>query len=97
MPHLRWAPRALRDLQRLRDFLRPKSAVAAKRAGDAIVQGVQVLRLQPGIGRPVEAANDDALREWLIAFGDSGYLARYRWQADEVMILAVRHQRELEF
>jgi plasmid stabilization system protein ParE len=36
----------------------------------------------------------DALREWVIDFGDSGYVARYRLDPDEVVILAARHQRE---
>lgn len=33
-------------------------------------------------------------REWTIGFGDSGYLARYRFDGDAVTILAVRHQKE---
>ncbi len=33
-------------------------------------------------------------REWTIDFGDSGYLARYRFDGNAVMILAVRHQKE---
>jgi plasmid stabilization system protein ParE len=36
MPQVRFAPAALRDLERLRDFLRPKNqAAAAKRAATA--------------------------------------------------------------
>ncbi|XXG19477.1 MAG: type II toxin-antitoxin system RelE/ParE family toxin [Ferrovum myxofaciens] len=33
-------------------------------------------------------------REWLIDFGDSGYVARYRFDGETVTILAVRHQKE---
>lgn len=36
-------------------------------------------------------------REWLIDFGDSGYVARYHVAVDEVMILAIRHQKEAGF
>jgi plasmid stabilization system protein ParE len=36
-------------------------------------------------------------REWLIDFGDSGYVAMYRLAGDRVVILAVRHQRELGY
>lgn len=90
---VRFAPAALRDLQRLREFLRPKSPLAAQRAGQSIVQGVQVLGLQPSIGRPAEGLSHE-YREWPIDFGDSGYIALYRLDADAITILAVRHQRE---
>lgn len=36
-------------------------------------------------------------REWLIDFGDSGYAALYRIDQDEIVILAVRHQREVGY
>nr|WP_280949918.1 type II toxin-antitoxin system RelE/ParE family toxin [Rhizobium aethiopicum] len=36
-------------------------------------------------------------REWLIDFGDSGYVARYRMDSDTLTILAVRHQKEAGF
>ena len=93
MPRLNWSPQALRDVQRLYRFLAGKNIDAAKRAVMAIRQGVKVLGQQPGIGRPVEDMPDE-FREWVIDFGDSGYVARYRLDADEVVILAVRHQRE---
>lgn len=96
MPQVRFAPSAIRDLERLRDFLRPKSAMAAKRAGEAIVKSVQVLGLQPQLGRPMEDLPED-FREWIIDFGDSGYLARYRIDPDAITILAVRHQKEVGF
>ncbi len=96
MPQVRFAPSAIRDLERLRDFLRPKSAMAAKRAGEAIVKSVQVLGLQPQLGRPMEDLPEN-FREWIIDFGDSGYLARYRIDPDAITILAVRHQKEVGF
>jgi plasmid stabilization system protein ParE len=55
---------------------------------------VQVLGLQPKIGRPIEDMPDE-YREWVIDFCDSGYVARYRIDADRTTILAVRHQKEL--
>jgi plasmid stabilization system protein ParE len=89
-----YAPGAVRDLQRLREFLRAKNPVAARRAADAILKALQVLKLQPQIGRPVEHMPDD-YREWVIEFGDSGYVARYRFEGDAVTVLAVRHQKEI--
>ncbi len=96
MPQVRYAPGAIRDLQRLREFLRPKNPVAAKRAGETIMEAVQVLGFQPQIGRPIENMPDE-FREWVIDFGDSGYVARYRIDTNAVTILAVRHQKEVGF
>ncbi|MFC3944264.1 type II toxin-antitoxin system RelE/ParE family toxin [Pseudomonas gingeri NCPPB 3146 = LMG 5327] len=93
MPRMIFAPAAIRDIQRLREFLRPKNADAAKRAGEAIIQGVRLLAAQPQIGRLVDDLPDE-YREWLIDFGDSGYVARYRIDLDTVTILTVRHQKE---
>ena len=93
MPPVIFAPAAIRDMQRLRDFLQPKDADAARRAGQAIRQGVTMLSRYPRMGRMVEDLPED-YREWLIDFGDSGYVARYRVDADAVTILAIRHQRE---
>ena len=96
MPQLIWSPQALLDVQRLYRFLAPKNQDAAKRAVTAIRQSVKVLSLQPGMGRPVEGM-DNEFRDWIIDFGDSGYVARYRLDAEHVIILAVRHQKEAGF
>ena len=96
MSGLIWSPAALIDVQRLYRFLAPKNIDAAKRAVMAIRQGVKVLAQQPGIGRPVEDLPSE-FREWIIDFGDSGYIARYRLEADAVTILAVRHQKEVGY
>lgn len=93
MPRLIWAPPALRDVQRLHAFLAQKSADAARRAVKAIREGAKVLAQQPGIGRPLEDMEPE-YREWLIDFGDSGYLLLYRCDDSTAIILAVRHQRE---
>lgn len=94
MPHLIWSPSALRDVQRLYRFLAGKNLDAAKRAVQAVRQGVKVLGHQPQIGRPIEDM-EAVYREWQIDFGDSGYVARYRIAPDAVTILAVRHQKEV--
>ncbi|WP_330628260.1 type II toxin-antitoxin system RelE/ParE family toxin [Thioclava sp. FTW29] len=93
MPQVRFAPAAIRDLQRLRDFLRPKNPDAARRAGEAIRQGVKILGAHPHLGRMVDDLPEE-FREWPIEFGDSGYVARYRIDEDAVTILVIRHQRE---
>ena len=96
MQQLIWSPQALRDVQRLYRFLAPKNQDAAKRAVSAIRNGVNVLSLQPAMGRPVPDM-DDEFRDWIIDFGDSGYVARYRLDASNLIILAVRHQKEAGF
>ena len=96
MSRLIWSQPALLDVQRLYRFLAPKNPDAARRAVKAIRQGVKVLGQQPGIGRPIEDM-PEAFREWIIDFGDSGYVARYRIEVDVVTILAVRHQKEVGF
>lgn len=88
-----FSPAAIRDLQRLRDFLRPKNADAARRAGEAIRQGVKILGVHPRIGRMVDDMPEQ-FREWLIDFGDSGYAVLYRVDGDRATVLAVRHQKE---
>ena len=94
MPRLIWSQPALLDVQRLYRFLAPKNLDAAKRAITAIRQGVKVLGQQPGVGGPIEEMPNE-FREWIIDFGDSGYVARYRIDSDVVTILAVRHQKEV--
>ncbi len=96
MPRLIWSPSALRDVQRLYRFLAEKNAEAARRAVKAIRDGVKVIARQPGIGRLAEGLEPE-YREWLIDFGDSGYVALYRYNGQTAMILAVRHQRELGY
>lgn len=94
MPQVIYAPSALRDLQRLREFLQSKSPAAAKRAAETIIKAIKILEQQPNIGRPVEDMPDEC-REWSIHFGNSGYVARYRFDRRNVTILAIRHQKEV--
>ena len=96
MPRVIWTPRALNDVQRLYRFLAPKNANAARRAVRAIRVGVKVLARQPRVGRPVDEM-ESGFREWLIDFGDSGYVALYRFDGETVVILAVRHQKEVGY
>lgn len=96
MSRLIWAPQALRDVQRLFRFLAERDLNAAQRAVQVIRQEVKVLEKQPAIGRPMQDMEPE-YREWLIDFGDSGYVALYRLAGEEVVILAVRHQREVGY
>ena len=93
MAALIWSPGALRDVQRLVRFLVSKNPDAAKRAVKAIRNGVKILATHPAIGRPAEEMEPE-FREWMIDFGDSGYITLYRYDGVTAIILAVRHQKE---
>ncbi len=93
MPRLIWTPQALADVQRLYRFLALKNADAAQRAVKAIRTGVRLVAHQPQLGRPVDGLEPE-FREWLIDFGNSGYVVLYRFDAESIAILAVRHQKE---
>ena len=96
MPRLKWSPQSLRDVARLHDFLAPKNRDAAKRAVKAIRQGVKLFTRFPEMGRPVEELPTE-FREWVIEFGSGAYVALYRYDGKEVVILAVRHGREVGY
>ncbi|MBV1775313.1 type II toxin-antitoxin system RelE/ParE family toxin [Burkholderiaceae bacterium DAT-1] len=94
MPRLIVTQGAVNGLERCRRFLQVKSREAAKRAAAVIAQHLSLLESSPDIGRPLSDYLE--LRELIIAFGDSGYVALYRYEAveDAVYILAFRHQKE---
>jgi plasmid stabilization system protein ParE len=84
----------MRGLERCRYFLDSKSPAAAIRAGRRIDDSFSLLADHPEIGRPWPDVPE--LRELPIAFGDSGYVALYRYVPEEnmVFVLAFRHQKE---
>ena len=96
MPRVIWSQAALLNVQRLFRFLAPKNLDAAKRAVKATRTGFNVLQLQSAIGRPIDDMPTE-FREWIIDFGDSGYVVRYRIDSELVVILAVRHQKEVGY
>jgi len=90
-----YAENALTNLERAFEFLHEHDPSAARNAAIAISEAVGMLARHPLIGRVVEGE----LRELVISFGRTGYIALYRFLpvADEVRILAIRHQRELDY
>lgn len=94
MPHVKLSTRAQSDLLRLYAFLLDKDTHTANRAALAIREALMPLKHSPMLGRTVE--DHDDLRELVIDFGTSGYLAMYRFEhpSDTVTILAIKHQRE---
>jgi plasmid stabilization system protein ParE len=90
--HISIAHKALDDLHRLEDFLLEQSDPLAGDLLPFVMQGLAVLMLQPGVGRPVGAGH----RELIISRGRGGYLARYQYQRERqvVTVLRIRHQKE---
>ena len=94
MPRLIITEGVARSLDRCRKFLAAKNRPASSKAGQAIKQQFARLETHPETGRPFPGHAD--LRELVIPFGDSGYVALYSYQADDnaVYVLAFRHQKE---
>jgi plasmid stabilization system protein ParE len=88
-----WSPRALRDVERVYRFLADTHPGAAKRAASAIRKGVSPLREYPQMGRVVPDM-PAGFREWLVPFGQRGYVVFYYSDEAQVTILAVRHMSE---
>lgn len=86
---------ALDDIERAFVFLATRDLYSANAAVSAIRDAISILSAHPLIGREMGGA----LRELVISFGNTGYLALYRFrpERDEVRVLALRHQRELDY
>ena len=95
MARLIYTDRALEDFERVVQFLLDEEPTAALQTYGLIEEAIDMLARHPLIGRPVEAG----LRELLISRGRSGYLALYSYERlhDTVLILAIRHQREVQY
>jgi plasmid stabilization system protein ParE len=90
-----YSARALSHLERAFEFLVNESPGAAIAAAGAIRSAVENLAAHPLLGRRVHGD----IRELVISFGQTGYIALYRFVVprDEVRVLAIRHQREIGF
>ena len=94
MPRVIITEAAALGLEPCRRFLADRNPAAARRAGEAIERRFLLLESTPEIGRPFRERRE--WRELLIDFGDSGYVALYRYdpELDAVYVLAFRHQKE---
>jgi addiction module RelE/StbE family toxin len=87
-----YSEQALRDFERLFEFLAQDDAVLAATVVSTIADAVSVLARHPEIGRLAE----QGLRELIISRRRTGYVALYRYNdvTDAVLVLALRHQKE---
>ena len=97
---VRFTQDAEADLLRLYEFILTKDQTdwsLASRALEAIKNGIRSLELSPFSYRKASPANP-FLRELLIPFGASGYVALFEIDDEQtVTILAVRHQQEEDY
>jgi plasmid stabilization system protein ParE len=97
---VRFTEEARDDLDRLYDFLLQQAEgdfTVAERALQAIRDGITVLQLAPYSCRKARP-DDPFLRELVIGFGASGYVALFDIEGDAmVTVLALRHQREDDY
>lgn len=93
---VRYTEGARTDLLCLVDFLAGNDLAAATRAYHAIVRATTVLEEFPFTCRKAEPRNP-FLREFVIPFGSTGYIALFEIEDRMVTILAVRHQREDDY
>ena len=95
MAEIVYSPNAIANIERAFEYLAERDPRSALAAASAIRTAVEVLTQHPLIGRPVEGN----LRELVISFGRTGYVALYRFVPSEnrARVLAIRHQRELHY
>lgn len=97
MPRLIITEGAGQGMERCRQFLVEKGPQIAQRAALAIERQFARLEGGPEGGRPFPELPE--LRELIIEFGDSGYVALYRHERadDAVYVLAFRYQKEVRY
>lgn len=94
---VRYTQAARDDLKRLFGFLAARDLQAAQAARASIAEAMRLLQQFPFSCRKANAENP-FLRELLIPFGATGYVALFEIEhTDTVTILAVRHQREDDY
>jgi len=96
---VRLTPGAEADLLRLFDFALEQDITVARSAREAIAKALELLEVFPFSCRKALGGDGNPfLRELIIPFGGSGYVALFEIEnRDTVTLLAVRHQREEDY
>ncbi|WP_397532711.1 type II toxin-antitoxin system RelE/ParE family toxin [Roseateles sp.] len=94
---------AVADLQRLEDFAIERELasetpdwITPQRALDAASEGMRLLSWSPYTCRKAELGNGRS-REFIVPFGGAGYVVLFEIIGDDVVVGAVRHQREEDY
>jgi plasmid stabilization system protein ParE len=101
MKRLRLTQGAKDDLDRLFDFIVERELQSSTPNWDLPEQALSAIRLaldllpvNPFAGRKVETP---FVRELIISFGKTGYVALYEVGIDEITVAAIRHQLESDY
>ncbi len=94
-----FTPQAEADLLRLFDFLLAQDAATAEKARAAIAKAIELLEVFAFSCRKALGGDGNPfLRELIIPFGGSGFVALFEIENREtVTLLAVRRQREEDY
>lgn len=94
---------AVADLQRLGDFAIERELAGEipdwatpQRALDAIREGMSLLSWSPWSCRKAQLGNGRS-RELIVPFGAAGYVVLFEIVGSDVVVGAVRHQREEDY
>jgi len=94
---------AVADLQRLEDFAIERELASEtadwttpQRALDAISEGMRLLSWSPFTCRKAALGNGRS-RELVVPFGGAGYVVLFEIVGNDVVVGAVRHQREEDY
>lgn len=94
---------AVEDLRRLEDFAIERELASEtpdwtvpQRALDAIRKGMRLLSWTPYTCRRAELGNGRS-RELIVPFGGAGYVVLFEVVGNDVIVGAVRHQREEDY
>jgi plasmid stabilization system protein ParE len=87
---IRWATKALDDIERLYDFLAAVNKSAAAQAVQALVAAPARLRENPRVGERLEGFEPHEVRRIFVG----RYEIRYQIQDDNIYVLRLWHTRE---
>ena len=91
---IEWLTEATIDIVRLRDFIKKENPRAAKKAGQRILDAVDLLTRNPEAGMPSSDEGCEEFRDLYAPFGRGGYAIRYRIEQQIIIIVRVWHSRE---
>lgn len=98
MPQIIFSPCSHRDLARFTAFLEEVAPEKIAEAIQTIFSKIGQLEKNPLLGTSVPCEPIPNLRKLVIPYKKNGYVALYKYDADEkiIVIETIRHMRELE-
>jgi plasmid stabilization system protein ParE len=92
MPQIILSAKAIRDLQRFRNYLLQFNEDAAQKAAVAIIETTNLLLTAPNLGKPLEDMPE--YRQLITKFGAGIFTICYRLDFDRIIIVTIKHSKE---